>query len=176
VPVTRRETVLTILAEGYEERLAASDPSTAARWFARESLQLVWPVARPAAGAVLLAFLVNGGLGVPWPVSSARLARAWPEGLLLLAAAWAGWRARSPWTGPILGLATSALVTVGFQAAYIAALAIGQWQLFKLGLTWASLRDLASILLTSVTAGTLVASIGGCGGALAGARAARGRS
>ena len=86
--------------------------------------------------------------------------------VLLVIAARAGWRDRSPWTGIRLGSIVSFLTTVIVLLAFVAGLALGQPQLLKIGLGWESLRDAVYVLATTTATGAALSSLGAVAGAI----------
>ena len=86
--------------------------------------------------------------------------------VILVIAARAGWRDRSPWIGIRLGSIVSFLTTVIVLVAYVAGLALGQPQLLRIGLSWESLRDMGYMLATTTALGAALSSLGGVAGAI----------
>jgi hypothetical protein len=165
VPASQRETILEVLTDGYRAQVSSRGPAEACRWYRAQTAEHVWASMRPGVAAAALAFLTHGGIVVvaPWARESWSrwLAASWPEALLLLASAHTAWRTRRWTAGLVSGTLSSCLVTAGAQVAFVAGLAIGQPSLFRLGLTWASLRDLAELFITNGATGTVIAAAGG---------------
>ena len=86
--------------------------------------------------------------------------------VILVIAARAGWRNRSPWMGIRLGSIVSFLTTGIVLVAYVAGLALGQPQLLRIGLSWESLRDMGYVLATTTAIGAALSSLGGVAGAI----------
>jgi len=86
--------------------------------------------------------------------------------VLLAVAARASWRDRSAWVGIKLGSIVCFLTTVIVLVAYVAGLALGQPQLLKIGLSWESLRDAASVLAATTATGAALSSLGGVASAI----------
>jgi hypothetical protein len=177
LPATQRDVVSRVLLNQYLEAVPAQGRRTADRWFVEHACQYGWQTIRWAALIVLWSFLVGGGLDVRWPTGDEGwgtwLRVTWPAWALCMAGARTGWLTRSAWAGLLSGLSASFLVTLAVQVVYVASLAIGQPQLFRLGLSWASAHDLWTILATNTLTGTAVSTVGGLVGA--GARAVRAR-
>ena len=76
----------------------------------------------------------------------------------------AGWRSGA-WAAVITGFLASSLGTAAMLALTTVTLAYALPQLMKIGLSWESLRDLTSILLSATLAGTAVSAVGGLLGA-----------
>jgi hypothetical protein len=122
----------------------------------------------------VLSFLAGNGLYVDLPASGASI-RAWltataPACALGALGVRAGWRG-GVWTAGITGFLGSCAGTAAILALTIVSLAIVQPQLMKIGMSWESLRDAASVLRNA----SLIATAASLAGGLAGAIAARGR-
>ncbi len=167
LPASQRDAIVASVLERFRETARASGRGHARRWLRGEVREYGWPAVRLPALFVLLSFLAGDGLRVSWP-GDAGVARwlqsSWPAVGLLAAGAALGWRGRTGWAGAVAGFVASALVTAGVQVAYVVGLAIGQPQLFKIGLTWATLRDLLHLWTAATLAGTLLAGVGGLAG------------
>jgi len=120
--------------------------------------------------AVLGPWAIAGGLGragIATPVPPLLLMVVPPALVLLWAGAWASWRASRFWAGAAVGFIASLLVTKVLLAALVLPFVIWQPQLAWVAMSWESLRDLTLILVSTTSAGTAVATLGGLAGTVA---------
>jgi hypothetical protein len=105
--------------------------------------------------------------GVPW-LSWLALMVAFPllvmAPVLLAASGRVSWRAQALWPGMRLGALVSLVTATIVMGVSVLGLAIGQPQLLRIGMSWQSLRDLASVVAATTATGAAL----GCAGAVAG--------
>jgi hypothetical protein len=171
VPRRHRDVLTGDVLDRYRDHiLPAQGRARADRWFLAQVADWAWTESRVACLVVVLAFIVGDGIFTDLPQQGATL-RAWlkatvPMIALVLLGARVGWRSGT-WAAIVTGFVASFLGTLAFLALTTASLAILQPQLMKIGLSWESLRDLASILRNATVFGTVVSAIGGLLGDLA---------
>jgi hypothetical protein len=171
VPRRHRDVLTADVLDRYRDHiLPGQGRSRANRWFLARVAEWAWTQSRPAGLVVVLAFVVGDGIYTDLPERDATL-RAWlkatgPVAALVLLGARVGWRSGT-WAAVVTGFVASCLGTAAFLALTTVSLAILQPQLMKIGMSWESLRDLASILRNATVVGTVVSAVGGLLGDLA---------
>ena len=165
VPRRHRDILAGDVLDRYRDHvLPAQGRARANRWFLARVAEWAWTESRLACLVVVLSFLFGDGLYAELPESGAT-ARAWlnataPVCALGALGVRAGWRSGVR-AAVITGFLASCLGTAAILVLTTVALAIAQPQLMKIGMSWESLRDVASILRTSTLAGTMASVVGG---------------
>jgi hypothetical protein len=147
-----------------DQILPAQGRTRANRWFLARVAEWAWTESRLACLIVVLSFLFGDGLYPGLPDSGAT-ARAWlnatvPVCALVALGVRAGWRSGIR-AAVITGFLASCLGTAAILMLTVVSLAIARPQLMKIGMSWESMRDVASILRTSTLAGTMASVVGG---------------
>lgn len=182
LPARDREAVSGDLLEEYRDTVRpARGGLRADAWYIAQVCGFAWRSSRGVAALLLLLFF-SGPLvfnliapavfrpganwdGMVWLVPLAVLVP--PSVGLLGAGAWASWRASSFWAGAAVGFFASLVVTKVLLGGFLVGLLLWQPQLLKIGMSWESLRDLTLILVSTTSAGTAIATLGGLAGTLA---------
>jgi len=171
VPRRYHETLAGDVLERYRDQILPAQGRTRAdRWFLARVAEWAWTESRLACLIVVLSFVFGDGLYAELPESGAT-ARAWlhataPVGALGALGVRAGWRSGVR-AAVITGFLASCVGTAAILALTTVSLAIAQPQLMKIGMSWESVRDLASILRNASLTGTVASLAGGLAGALA---------
>jgi hypothetical protein len=170
-PRQHRDVLVGDVLDRYRDRiLPARGHTRATRWFLGRVAVWIWTESRLACLVVVLSFLVGDGIRPDLPDRGATV-RAWliatgPACLIGALGARAGWRL-GPWAAIVTGFVASCLGTTAVLALTTGSLALLQPQLMKIGMSWESLRDIASILRDATMAGTVISAAGGLIGAFA---------
>ena len=171
VPRLHRDVLVKDALDRYRDRILPAQGQTRAnRWFLAQVAERAWTESRVAGLVVVLSFVVGDGIRPDLPEHGAT-ARAWlnataPACVLAALGVRAGWRGGA-WTAIVTGFLASCFGTAAMLTLTTLSVAILRPQLMKIGLSWESLRDLASILRGATLAGTAVSAAGGLIGALA---------
>ena len=126
-----------------------------------------------------LTLITSSVLGHVLPDAPAKLVAALPPWLTLMlafpllvmvpvliaAGARAGWRARSAWTGLLVGALVSAITAFVVIVTYVIGLALGQPQLLRIGFGWESLRDTSLMFAITAGFGIALSAVGSVAGA-----------
>jgi hypothetical protein len=169
VPRQHRDVLVSDALDHYRDQvLPAQGRTDANRWFLARVAEWAWNESRAAGLVVVVSYVLGDGLYPGLPDTGAT-ARAWlkataPACVLGALAVRAGWRSGA-WAAVITGFLASSLGTAAMLALTTVTLAYALPQLMKIGLSWESLRDLTSILLSATLAGTAVSAVGGLLGA-----------
>jgi hypothetical protein len=165
VPRRHRDVLVGDVLDRYREQILPAQGRTRAnRWFLARVGEWAWSESRPAGLVVVLSYLFANGLSFDLPDRGATL-RAWLNATVPLCAlaalgGRAGWRTGA-WAAVITGVLASSIGTAVLLALTTVTLAYALPQLMKIGMSWESLRDLSSILLTATLTGTGVSAVGG---------------
>jgi hypothetical protein len=165
VPRRHRDVLVNDVIDRYRDQILPAQGRTRAnRWLLAHIGEWAWNESRGAGFVVVLSYLVADGISFDLPDRGATV-RAWldatlPAGLLGALGVRAGWRTGAG-AAIITGFLASSIGTAVFLALTTAALSYALPQLMKIGMSWESLRDLTSILLTATLTGTGVSAVGG---------------
>lgn len=177
LPARDREAVSGDLLEQYRDSVRPTRGRLRAdAWYIAQVGGFAWRNSRVAVALLLLSFLatqvggraanIAGIEGSLW-VRFVWLVVVPPAAVLLWAGAQASWSTNRLWAGTAVGFLASFLVTKLLLAGFVVSLAVWQPQLLRFGASWESLRDLTLILVSTTSAGTAIATLGGLAGTLA---------
>ncbi len=179
LPARDRETVSGDLLEEYRDTVRpARGRLRADAWYVAQVCGFAWRSSRLAIALLLLSPFVSQVLGRTTRIDGIAfsgwltfapfwLALVPPAGVMLWAGAHASWRANRFWAGTAVGFVASLLFTKVLLGGFLVGLLIWQPQLVKIGMSWESLRDLTLILVSTTSAGTAIATLGGLAGTAA---------
>lgn len=174
VPRRYRDVLVGDILDRYRDQILPAQGRTHAdRWFLARVAGWAWTESRAACLVVALSFLVGDGLYLELPDAGATM-RTWlratvPAATLAALGVRAGWRSGAG-AAVVTGFLASFLGTAAMLVLTTVTLAFVLPQLMKIGMSWDSLRDLASVLRSATIAGTTASALGGFLGAMAARR------